>query len=214
MTLSCPVPGCAHSGFARQVHVNYHLRGQHHIPLEKGIGGNMIALRALQQRQFTVWLRANGHRNVSLFSGEPIQQPTPAHDHGEDDYNEEEANDQSPLTAKRRRKSRKENPKANRTNVKSNQAKDGYTNDDSDDEEEEDAAEEEATITVSQNRRSRQATATEESEEGKARQAERLLYVIEHTDESGLDIRPSHANDTHTIVCDDGSHWYAEPRPI
>ena len=99
--LDCPIPGCSKVGLSRQVYVNKHLRNDHNVGLENGVGGNMNLLRKTQQEQFSRWLEANGYANIDLFSGAPIEpQGDGAHrDDNDDDEEEEDEQEEEAATA-------------------------------------------------------------------------------------------------------------------
>jgi hypothetical protein len=160
--LNCPVPGCPEATFRRQTDVNTHLCDDHQIDLKRQYGGNMKALRVTQQAQFSSWLEANGHPNLSLFANVPNEQPA----------NHERHNDSLETV--------------------------------------QEALEVNAHNDTTSYREGNEASPQVDMSDG----IEDLLRMIETTDESGLDVRRSHANDTHAIVCEDGALWYADQRPM
>ena len=151
--LHCPVPGCPAHNFRRQTDVNTHLCDDHHINLERQHGGNMNTLRQRQQQQFSSWLEANGHPNVSIFAAPPVDQPA-----------RQQTNENNRETEQKAA---------------------------------EDTTDSNATISTESYETNTQVNATDELED--------LLQTIETTDDSGLDVRPNHSNDTHTVVCEDGT---------
>ncbi len=157
--LHCPVPGCPKANFRRQTDVNSHLCDYHHIDMRRQHGGNMEALLRTQQQQFSEWLAANGHPNVTLFADVPIDQTT-GQEETDDNVHEAEQ-----------------------------EVSDGETQDDT-------------TGSTKSNGDGTQVDMMDGIED--------LLRMIETTDESGLDVGPIHANDTHTIVCEDDSLRFAD----